>query len=111
MDKQEVREIVKITLEELIKSKLIVTDSYKYILGVVESRLQRFFNNTNKSDPELHSILKQLSDDEYIDVIFLLYRDNVTIERVAEIFDRDISTIKRNKKRLIKLIYEALEEG
>lgn len=111
MDKQEVREIVKITLEEILRSKLVVTDSYRYILEVVEARFMRFFNNANKSDPALLQALKQLSDDEYIDIIFLLYRDCVTIERVAEIFDKDVSTIKRNKKRLIKLIYEALEEG
>lgn len=35
------------------------------------------------------------------DIIFLQYRDAKTLEWIAEYFNVDVSTIKRNKKRLI----------
>lgn len=110
MSKAQVREIVKITLEELISQKIIKVDyNYQDILKVIEKKLYKFFNNRGDGNGISYA-LRQLSDDPYIDIIFLQYRDGKTIEWIAEYLDKDESTIKRNKKRLIMSIYEILEE-
>ena len=107
MTPEQVREVVKITIEELTKSKLLTTDNYQAVLKVVESKLYNFFSN---KDNGIGHTLNSLSDDQYIDIIFLQYRDSKTLEWIAEYFNVDVSTIKRNKKRLIYKIYELLEE-
>ena len=108
MTPEQIREIVKITLDELTQRKLI-KDDYSIILPMVESKLTAFF--TNKGDGNgIGYALNQLSQDSYIDVIFLQYRDGKTLEWIAEVMNVDVSTIKRNKKRLISKIFELLEE-
>ena len=102
----EVREIVRITIDEILERKLFKVDSYQYISGVVGVHLTNFFNGTNN---KVSHALRQLSSDPYIDIIYLQYRDGKTLEWIAEYMERDVSTVKRNKKRLITKIYELLE--
>lgn len=108
MTPEQVREIVKITIDELTKAKLLRTDSYQAVLKIIEPKLSKFFNG-NGDNNGISAILTQLYDDPYIDIIFLQYRDGKTLEWIAEYFKVDVSTIKRNKKRLIYKIYELLE--
>ena len=107
MTPEQIREIVKITIEELTDKKLLKSDNYTVILKKVELALDHFFNNVGNAK-KVGYALNQLSDDPYIDIIFLQYRDYKTLEWIAEYYDKDISTIKRNKKRLILSIYELL---
>lgn len=104
---EEIREIVKMTIEELLNDNAL-TDPFPRIKQIVEHELSLFFNSNGKT--KVGSVLNQLSDDEYIDLIFLYYRDNKTLEFIAEYFDRDITTISRNKRRLILAIYNLLKE-
>ena len=106
MTPEQIREIVRITLDELTVRKQI--NPYSSMLQVVGARLDRFFKGAK--DSKLSSVLNQLSDDPYIDIIFFQYRDGKTLEWIAGYLDRDDRTIKRNKKRLIISIYERLEE-
>lgn len=106
MTPEQIREIVKITLDELTQRKLI-KDDYIVILDVVEKKLKDFFNN--KGSGRVGGVLMSLSDDPYIDIIFLQYRDGKTIEWIAEVMEVEVRTIMRNKKRIIKRIYELLE--
>ena len=108
MTPEQIREVVKITVEELMREKLLSPPKYPYALKKVEKKLYCFFNN-KKDCAGVGKVLQSLSDDPYIDVIFLQYRDGCTIERIAEYMDKDVSTIKRNKKRLVLSIYESLE--
>lgn len=107
MTPEQIREVVKITLDELTNRKLI-KDDYQSVLRVVEKKLRGYFNDNDKA---VSSALRTLSDDPYIDVIYLHYRDELTLENIAEYYDKEVSTIKRNKKRLIYKIYDLLEEG
>lgn len=107
MTPEQIREIVKYTLDELTARKLI-KDDYAIILNVVEKKLRAFFNDKGDCKGVSYA-LNQLSDDKYIDVIFLQYRDEATIEWIAEALDVEVRTIMRNKKRLVKRIYELLE--
>ncbi len=107
MTPEQIREVVKMTLDELTQRKLI-KDDYSVILKAVEKKLQAFFNDS-VNGKGVGSVLNQLSDDNYLDVIFLQYRDGKTIEWIAEYMDVEVRTIMRNKKRLILKIYELLE--
>lgn len=106
MTPEQIREIVKMTLDELTQRKLI-KDDYPIILGEVERKLKAFFDN--KGNGVSHA-LNHLSDDPYIDVIFLQYRDGRTLEWIAECMEVEVRTIMRNKKRLIMRIYELMED-
>lgn len=108
MTPEQIREVVKITLDELTTRKLI-KDNYPAILNEVERKLKLYFNNRGDG-LNISYALNQLSDDPYIDIIYLHYRDGRTLEWIAEYYDKEVSTIKRNKKRLITKIYELLEE-
>lgn len=107
MDKQEVQNIILMTISEL-KRQGMLKDRYVVILKEVEPVLKSFFKK--KNNKELERFLIDHSDDPYIDIIYLQYRDGITMERIAEAMEKDVSTIKRNKKRLIMNIYRILEE-
>lgn len=104
MTPDEIREIVRITLEELNRGK----DDYPYILKDVEKKLQAFFNDENGGDG-ISMALKKMLDDPYIDVIFLQYRDGKKIDWIAEALDVEVRTILRNKKRIILKLHELME--
>lgn len=108
MTPEQIREVVKITLDEL-KQRELIKDEYNYTLKDTERKLKSFFNNRDKGT-NIGYALRQLSDDPYIDVILCQYRDGMTLERIAEALDKDVSTIKRNKKRLILAINNIMEE-
>ena len=110
MTPEQIREVVKITLDELTNRKLI-KDDYQSVLRVVEQALKNYFNNQTCKVVGVSHALRTLSDDPYIDIIYLHYRDDLTLENIAEYYDKEVSTIKRNKKRLIYKIYDLLEEG
>lgn len=111
MTPEQIREVVNMTLDELERRKLINFNKINYsaMLQVVDKYLYNFFSSRRDCANTGH-ILNQLSDDPYIDIIFLQYRDAKTLEWIAEYMGVDVSTIKRNKKRLISKIYELLEK-
>lgn len=110
MTPEQVREVVRMTIDEFTQRKLLTNDSYQPILKIVEKNLYGYFDGTAKNCINISHKLNSLSDDPYIDIIYLLYRDCKTLEWIAEYYDVSVITIKRNKKRLIYKIHELLEE-
>lgn len=108
MTPEEIREIVRLTIKELTQNELIIQDNYQSIVKAVGKKLTDYFEK--KNDKRITHILNQLADDFYIDIIYLQYRDKKSMEWIADILEKDVSTIKRNKKRLITKIYKMLEE-
>lgn len=106
MSPNEIRQVVRMTVEELL-SKNALSDPYPAIKKEVERQLRQFFNSNNS---RIGKALNHLSDDEYIDVIYLYYRDECTLEKIAELLDKDTATISRNRKRLIVEIYTFIRE-
>lgn len=49
----------------------------------------------------IDNALKELLDDMYYDIIPMMYFENQTREAIAEYFDTTVTTISRNKRRLI----------
>lgn len=109
MTPEQVREIVNITIDELLKRKVLDIEKYQNILRAVEVNLYSYFDGTNKNCIKFSHLLNSISDDPYIDIIYLQYRDGKTLEWIAEYFNKDVSTIKRNKKRIILDIYKLLD--
>lgn len=113
LNHSEIREVVKVALDELLEKKLIVLDSYRGALIETQQRLEvdqklyDFFNN-NVDGNGVGAVLHELLDDPYIDIIFLYYRDGMNLEEVAEEMDKGITTIKRHKKRLQQRIHGML---
>lgn len=101
MDKNEIKFIVAETIAEL-KRQGMIKDNYKAVKGKIEPELYEYFKKGNQT---IKKALIELSDDQYIDLIYLLYRDCFTIEHIADVLKKDASTIKRNKKRLLISIY------
>lgn len=112
MTPEQIREVVRIALDELEQRQLIKKPSYQNILPNVEDELTNYFYPQNATDKKrkIGHILRELYDDPYIDVILLHYRDKKPLGFISECMDRDITTIKRNKKRLIFRIYELLND-
>lgn len=106
MDKTEVQNVVMMTINELRKQGML-KDLYSVVLRDIEPVIKEYFRK--KDNKILSEFFRLYSDDQYIDIIYLHYRDNITMESIANILDKDISTIKRNKKRLIIKMYELLE--
>lgn len=109
MTEEQVREIVRLTLEGLLDIGELQKDSYKHILIKVNKNLYDFFNDRGDSK-EVAKALYEVSDDPYIDVIYLQYRDEKSIEYIAEVMGKDYSTIMRNKKRLILKLYNLMKD-
>lgn len=107
MDQSQIREIVRMTIDELDQRNML-KDPYQSILGAVDKRLNKYFKGGK--DAGISSALRELSDDPYIDLVYLQYRDGKTIEWIGDYYCKDTSTIKRNKKRLIKAIYEIIRD-
>lgn len=107
MTAEQVKEVVKFTLDELACRRLL-QNYYQWVLKALNKRLYDFFNGA--PDDELEEIIECMSCDKYIEVLYYLYRDRQTVEWIADKMKKDTSTIKRNKKRLIMSIYEALED-
>lgn len=108
MTPEEIMEVVKITLDELTQRRLIKVD-YQIILKYMEQKIKDFFDNRGDGNGVSHA-LKMLMKDQYIDIIFLQYRDGFTLEKIAEQMGVEVRTITRNKKRLIIKMYEIMEE-
>lgn len=103
MTDKEVKEVVKITVDTLLKEYMISSDSISY--GSVDKQLREHYKNPSTL---ITQALEQLVDHPYYDILELYYRDNWTLEAIAEDYDVDISTIVRNKKRLCIKIFNLI---
>ena len=105
MTPEEIRQVVRITLEELDQRK----GNYDVANIKIGGELRAFFNGELSCNGNVFHALQHIQDDPYIDIIYSHYRDGLTLEAIADLLGKDVSTIKRNKKRLILKIYELLE--
>ena len=106
MTQEQIREVVKMTLDELSRRNLL--DDSKVKRDIASKALRGYFGK-GKSNKRLTYALQQLSDDPYIDILYLQYRDGRTIGWIAEHMEKDESTIKRNRKRLLMDVHRMLD--
>ena len=77
-------------------------------LIVYEQIGERLRQHYRECDVIIQKAIDQLTDDRYIDVLEFYYKNEYTLEYIAEIFDVDVSTIVRNKKNLCLKIFELI---
>lgn len=113
-----IREIINETVDYTVaKLKLsgLMKDNRQTAFQKTEQIL-RNYNELKKSYSEdgtakkfvdiIDKALKELESDLYYDIIPMMYFENQTRESIAEYFDTTVTTISRNKRRLInKLKY------
>lgn len=114
----DIREIINETVDYTVaKLKLsgLMKDNRQTAFQKTEQIL-RNYNELKKSYSEdgtakkfvdiIDNALKELESDLYYDIIPMMYFENQTRESIAEYFDTTVTTISRNKRRLIhKLKY------
>ncbi len=93
------------------KSKSIVSMSDNSIKLEENDILDNTIKNIEKSIIKTKVVLKyidhilfKLRNDDYYSIIELKYFKNKTVEEIAEILEKDVSTVSRNKNRLINEI-------
>ena len=104
MNKEEIKEIVAETVDYLfLQGKLVDDDmNYKYM----SKMLFKFYDGGTGSDDDIiRAAVQEQKKDEWFPIITLYYKDRMTVEGVADELCCDYSTIVRNKKRLVMLIY------
>ena len=103
MEAEEIRMIVKMTIEELKKSgrlKEIHDSAYREVSGAL------FSYYAGEKQPEIKKALAHIQNESYFEIIPMYYRNHMTIEKIAEYFGCEVSTITRNKKRLCVMMWE-----
>lgn len=112
-DKVEVNEIIEETVNRTItKLKLsgLMKDNRQTAFQKTEQILKNY-NELKKAYSEdgtakkfvdiVDDALNKLMDDAYYDIIPMIYFENQTRETVAEYFNTTVTTISRNKRRLV----------
>lgn len=64
-------------------------------------RRKASMERTKREIQRIERALETIQDDEYYNIIPMKYFDNCTIEEIAEQLGKDVSTIRRNRRRLI----------
>lgn len=78
----------------------INTDEEEKIEEVIKT-LENSISNTKRLINLIDNSLNKLKNDKYYKIIELKYFNGETREKIAEIFNADVSTITRNKNRLL----------
>lgn len=104
MTESEVKQIVKETINELRKQGLLKDARYTEAAEM----LTRFYAD-GETDLVIRSALKTISSDQYFKLIPLAYDYGYSNNQLAEVFGVDVTTVKRNKKRLCLQILSAVD--
>lgn len=107
--KTQIKELKKYGLPKKSSSAKIYSSNKIYIeendlLDTTIKNIEKSIIKTKVILDYINSILLKFNKDPYYEIIKLKYFDNKTIEEIAEIMEKDISTITRNKNRLINTL-------
>ena len=111
------RELIKAIVDETVDATIrklkdvgLLKDARDVAYHEITARLQQFFRD-GETDPEVTDAISQVESDPYAKIIQLYFRYGYTIEAIAEALDVDVTTVKRNKKRISLQIYEIIERS
>lgn len=102
MTEQEIKQIVEMTVDNLIERKVIREESnlsYQF-MGM---KISNHF--TNKNNEKIEKALDEIKEDPYKKIIPMYYQDKKSIINIAMELNCDRATISRNKKRLVLKLY------
>lgn len=107
MEREEIKLIVKETIEELKRSGIL--RSYNELAYAEVTSVLTAYYDDGECDAAVTEALRTIEDDTYYKIIPLYFRYRYTIEKIAEVFGVEVSTITRNKKRLCLAIYNSIQ--
>ena len=104
--KQQIRDLQKYGLPHKSKSiTSMVNNSVRIeendLLDITIKNIEKSIIKTKVVIKYIDSIINKYSNDPYFEIIKMKYFENKTIEEISSYYEKDISTINRNKKRLI----------
>lgn len=106
MKNEDIRKIIIEVLEELADREMLKPFNAGAYADISD-RLYSYYDSGAK-DYDVQTALKEIESDPYFQIIPLYFSELKTIETIAEMFDVEISTITRNKKRLCLQVYNKL---
>lgn len=111
MKKEDARQIAREVVSELRQQGFLAGDD-NAAYSRTGDLLKRYFADKASLDDETRlkvaEALRSVRADAYYELLMMYYGDGVTLERLAEYYDRDVATVSRNKRRLVIEISRAL---
>ena len=104
MTEDNIKSVVKETLNQLLNGNMINYGDTVIVNHIAELLKAHY----NKPDPLITQALDSLKSDYYYGVLEDYYGKGLTLERLSEKYNADISTIMRNKKRLCIQLYKLI---
>ena len=104
MNENEIREIVSMTLDDLLDRELIKEDdviNYQFM----SAKLKEYYR-TGKKNKIITAALEKIKDDIYFHIIPEYYQQGHTLIWIAVDTGCDRVTVARNKKRLVLQLYD-----
>lgn len=102
MKENDIKKVVAGTVDILLHKGLI-----KYSDAIIYERMgERLKGHYKKPDMLISQALEQMKNDRYFEILAMYYKDNMTLEGIAEELGVDISTVVRNKKSLCIKLFE-----
>ena len=106
--KRLIREIVQETIAELRRAGML-KDSEDIAYSDISEMIREFYKG-GQEDEKIKRAIRSVEGDRYFKIIPLYFSYGYTLEDIAEVFDVDLTTITRNKKRLCLEIYNRKED-
>ena len=99
----DIKKVVNATIDSMLRKNMLRYND-NVILSSVGNILTRYYDSDMK-DITIKDTLDKLSDHTYSDILAMYYRDHMTLEVIAEKYNVDVSTIRRNKRKLCLEFY------
>lgn len=103
MNDADIKRVVNATIDSMLRKNMLRYND-DVILSSVGNILTRYYDNDAK-DMTINATLEELSDHTYSDILTMYYRDHMTLEVIAEKYNVDVSTVRRNKRKLCLEFY------
>ena len=104
MKKEDARQIAREVVSELRQQGFLAGDD-NAVYSRTGDLLKRYFADKASLGDETRlkvaEALCSVRADAYYELLMMYYGDGVTLERLAEYYDRDVATVSRNKRRLV----------
>lgn len=103
MTDADIKKVVNATIDSMLRKNMLRYND-NVILSSVGNILTRYYDSDMK-DITIKDTLDKLSDHTYSDILAMYYRNHMTLEVIAEKYNVDVSTIRRNKRKLCLEFY------
>lgn len=108
VDEAQIQLIVKETIKNLIRAGYINRGAAE--TSAAGARILKEYYRAGETNGYIAAAIQKIRGDYYAKIIPLFYKRQKKLEQIAEYYSVDVSTIKRNKRRLCGEFYVALQD-